>query len=156
MISEKMKNALNDQLNAELYSSYIYLSMSAYFDDLNLKGMATWMKLQADEEHQHAMKFFDFIIRYYQISCDNKSRGLLYGSLDENRQCGIVGYDAGRFMATRQTYDKGKPQGQQRRLAFVFAIDCCGCRIRCSINHVIVTIVLVQKIRLTILTSLAP
>ena len=63
MISEKMKVALNEQLNAVLYSSYIYLSMSAYFDDINLKGMAAWMKMQSTEEYAHAMKFFDFIIR---------------------------------------------------------------------------------------------
>lgn len=63
MISDKMKIALNEQLNAELYSSYLYLSMSAFFDDINLKGMAAWMKLQSTEEYAHAMKFFDFIIR---------------------------------------------------------------------------------------------
>lgn len=63
MISEKMKVALNDQLNAEMFSSYLYLSMSAYFDDINLRGMAAWMKMQSSEEYAHAMKFFDFIIR---------------------------------------------------------------------------------------------
>lgn len=66
MISEKMKVALNEQLNAELFSSYLYLSMSAYFDDINLKGMAAWMKMQSAEEYGHAMKFFDFIIRVGQ------------------------------------------------------------------------------------------
>lgn len=63
MISDKMNVALNEQLNAELFSSYLYLSMSAYFDDINLKGMAAWMKMQSTEEYEHAMKFFDFIIR---------------------------------------------------------------------------------------------
>lgn len=63
MISEKMQVALNQQLNEELYSSYLYLSMAAYFEEKNLSGMANWMRLQADEEHQHAMKFYDFIIK---------------------------------------------------------------------------------------------
>ncbi len=63
MISEKMQKALNDQLNKELFSSYLYLSMAAYLEDINQTGMASWMRLQADEEHEHAMKFFDFILR---------------------------------------------------------------------------------------------
>ena len=63
MLSEKLLDALNEQLNKEYYSSYLYLAMAAYFDDKNLQGMANWMKLQSDEEHLHAMKFFDFIIR---------------------------------------------------------------------------------------------
>ena len=61
MITEKMQEALNGQMNAELYSSYLYLSMSAYFQDINLGGFATWMRVQAQEELVHAMKFYDFI-----------------------------------------------------------------------------------------------
>jgi ferritin len=61
MIGEKMIKALNDQLNAELYSSYLYLSMSAYFQSLNLKGFANWMRVQTQEELLHAVKFYDFI-----------------------------------------------------------------------------------------------
>lgn len=61
MLSEKMQKALNGQLNAEYYSSYLYLSMAAYFESTNLPGMATWMRIQAQEEEMHAMKFFDFI-----------------------------------------------------------------------------------------------
>lgn len=63
MLSNKMEEALNGQLNKELYSSYLYLSMAAYFEDLNLTGMARWMRLQADEEHVHSLKFYDFIIK---------------------------------------------------------------------------------------------
>jgi len=62
MIKKKMENALNKQLNAELYSSYLYLSMSAYFGAINLKGFANWMRVQCQEEWVHAMKFYDFII----------------------------------------------------------------------------------------------
>jgi len=61
MISEKMQEALNGQLNAELYSSYLYLSMAAYFQDLNMAGFANWMRVQAQEEDMHAMKFYNFI-----------------------------------------------------------------------------------------------
>lgn len=61
MLSEKLQKALNEQLNAELYSSYLYLSMSAYFQSVNLAGFATWMRIQAQEELIHAMKFYDYI-----------------------------------------------------------------------------------------------
>ncbi len=62
MLSDKMLKALNDQCNAELYSGYLYLQMSAWFADQNLAGMANWMRIQALEEQSHAGKFFDFII----------------------------------------------------------------------------------------------
>jgi ferritin len=61
MLSDKMTDALNGQLNAEMYSSYLYLSMAAYFESLNLKGSAHWMRAQAQEELLHSMKFFEFI-----------------------------------------------------------------------------------------------
>jgi ferritin len=61
MLSEKMQSALNNQMNAELYSSYLYLSMNAYFKSINLEGFANWMLAQAQEELMHAMKFYDFI-----------------------------------------------------------------------------------------------
>jgi len=57
MISLKMTGAINDQIKAEFESAYLYLSMSAYFEDKNLKGMAHWMKAQAKEEAEHADKF---------------------------------------------------------------------------------------------------
>jgi ferritin len=61
MFNQKIQDAFNKQVNAELYSSYLYLSMAAYFESKNLKGMAHWMRVQAQEENMHAMKFFDFI-----------------------------------------------------------------------------------------------
>jgi ferritin len=61
MLSDKMQTALNGQMNAELYSSYLYLSMNAYFKSVNLDGFATWMYYQAQEELEHALKFYDFI-----------------------------------------------------------------------------------------------
>jgi ferritin len=61
MVNKKIEGALNQQVNAELYSSYLYLSMSAYFQSINLPGFANWMRVQAQEELVHAMKFYDFI-----------------------------------------------------------------------------------------------
>ena len=62
MANTKMLNALNDQIKFEYYSSYMYLSMSAYFSDLGLSGFAHWMRIQAEEELLHALKFYDFVI----------------------------------------------------------------------------------------------
>ena len=62
MLTEAVEKALNDQIQKELYSSYIYLSMAAYFEAENLPGAANWMRNQHDEEHGHAMKIFDFIV----------------------------------------------------------------------------------------------
>ncbi len=61
MISKKMEDGINKQINAELYSAYLYLSMSAYFESTGLSGFAAWMKAQALEEREHAMKFFDYL-----------------------------------------------------------------------------------------------
>ncbi len=61
MLNKKIQDAFNDQINAELFSSYLYLAMAAHFEDTSMKGMARWMKLQAKEEMEHAMKFVDFI-----------------------------------------------------------------------------------------------
>ncbi len=61
MISKELQDAMNAQMNAELYSSYLYLSMSGYFEAINLPGFAIWMRCQAQEELVHAMKFFTFI-----------------------------------------------------------------------------------------------
>ena len=62
MLSQKLQNAINEQINAELYSAYIYLSMAAYLEDQDLPGFAHWMRLQHDEEQLHAMKLFDFVL----------------------------------------------------------------------------------------------
>ncbi len=60
-MNERIRNALNEQINAELYSSYLYLSMASYFKRLSFDGFARWMEIQALEEVTHAMKFFDFV-----------------------------------------------------------------------------------------------
>jgi ferritin len=62
MISEKLQKALNDQIKHELYSAYLYLSMSSHFSSANLPGFAHWMLLQSDEEREHAMKFYDYLL----------------------------------------------------------------------------------------------
>jgi len=61
MMNQKIQDAFNNQLNEELFSSYLYLSMSAYFESVSLMGFANWMRCQAQEELVHAMKFFSFI-----------------------------------------------------------------------------------------------
>lgn len=62
MISTNMQQALNKQINAELYSSYLYLSMAAHFESDNLRGLAHWMRLQAQEEYGHATKIFEYLL----------------------------------------------------------------------------------------------
>ena len=62
MISSTMRDALNQQVQVEFHSSYLYLSMAAYFESLNLQGFAHWMQVQYQEEVAHGMKFFHHII----------------------------------------------------------------------------------------------
>lgn len=62
MMKQKIQDAFNAQVNAESFSAHLYMSMSAYLETINLKGMAAWMRLQADEETMHEMKFFDYIL----------------------------------------------------------------------------------------------
>ena len=61
MISKAMEKLINEQINAELYSSYLYLAMSAHFEQASFKGFARWMRVQSQEEMGHAMKFLDFV-----------------------------------------------------------------------------------------------
>lgn len=61
MISNKMEKLLNAQVNEEIYSSYLYLSMAAYFNANNFTGFAAWMEEQSKEEYAHAMKFYNYI-----------------------------------------------------------------------------------------------
>jgi ferritin len=62
MLSSTVQDAMNEQINAELYSAYLYLSMAANFEGANLRGMAHWMQVQAKEETGHALKFFKYIV----------------------------------------------------------------------------------------------
>lgn len=61
MLSEKMEKALNDQIAAEFYASFLYLSMSTYFEAVNMPGSAHWMRQQATEEYGHAIKIYRYI-----------------------------------------------------------------------------------------------
>ncbi|TSA34610.1 MAG: ferritin [Porphyromonadaceae bacterium] len=61
MIGKKIQTAIDEQINAEIWSAYLYLSMSAYFERQNLRGFANWMKIQWQEEVTHAIKFFDYV-----------------------------------------------------------------------------------------------
>ena len=62
MISEKMNEAFNTQLKHEMFSSNLYLSMVAYFEEIGLKGFANWMRVQVQEENAHAMGLFDYVL----------------------------------------------------------------------------------------------
>jgi len=62
MIGKAMQDAMNEQINKELFSSYLYLSMAAYFEERNLPGFGHWMRLQEAEERVHAMKLYDYIL----------------------------------------------------------------------------------------------
>ena len=60
-INERMTSALNDQINAEFYSAYLYLSMAAHFASRYLQGFANWMKIQTQEELFHATKLYEYV-----------------------------------------------------------------------------------------------
>ena len=62
MLTKKMEAELNEQINKELFSSYLYLSMSAYCAQTGFMGFANWMRIQAQEETDHAMKLFDYVL----------------------------------------------------------------------------------------------
>jgi len=61
MIDKRMEDAINKQINEEMYSAYLYLSMSAWFESIGLKGFANWMMVQFKEEMDHAMKFYNYL-----------------------------------------------------------------------------------------------
>lgn len=61
MINARIEEAINNQINAELYSAYLYLAMSAYFEDQNLPGFANWMRVQFEEEQFHGLKFLCYL-----------------------------------------------------------------------------------------------
>ena len=61
-IAPKMQDALNEHLNQEFFASYLYLSMAAFCDTINLPGFANWMRVQSKEEYEHAMKLFNYIL----------------------------------------------------------------------------------------------
>lgn len=61
MIKKEVLDAMNEQINAESYSAYMYLSMAAYYESMGLSGFAHWMKIQYQEEAAHALKFFNYV-----------------------------------------------------------------------------------------------
>lgn len=62
MISDNLNNIINEQINKEFFSGYLYLSMSAYLRELGLFGFSSWLKIQAKEEVEHGLKLFDYLI----------------------------------------------------------------------------------------------
>ncbi len=61
MLSPEMEKALNEQINAEFFSSYLYLSMSSFFQATSFSGFANWMRMQTQEEMLHAMKMYGYV-----------------------------------------------------------------------------------------------
>lgn len=61
MLNKNLEAAINDQIKHELYSAYLYLSMSAHCESANLGGAARWLKMQAQEEQEHALKFYEYV-----------------------------------------------------------------------------------------------
>ncbi|MFC1601717.1 ferritin [Candidatus Sumerlaeota bacterium] len=61
MISKKIQKSLNDQLNYEMFSAYVYMAMQAHLDSIGLQGMANWLKIQTHEEMIHAMMIFNYL-----------------------------------------------------------------------------------------------
>ncbi|MEE8418398.1 MAG: ferritin [candidate division Zixibacteria bacterium] len=74
MIGKKMQKAISDQITAEFYSSYLYLAMSAWCETQNLKGFAGWMRMQSEEEKEHAFKLFDYLV--------NRGGNVMLGALE--------------------------------------------------------------------------
>lgn len=74
MIGKKMQQAISDQITAEFYSSYLYLAMSAWCETQNLKGFAGWMRMQSEEEKEHAFKLFDYLV--------NRGGSVMLGALE--------------------------------------------------------------------------
>ncbi|MCS6907832.1 MAG: ferritin [Anaerolineales bacterium] len=62
MLPKAMQDAMNEQIKNELYSAYLYLSMAAHYESKNLSGFANWLRVQAQEELGHAMRFYNFIL----------------------------------------------------------------------------------------------
>ncbi|MBK9331122.1 MAG: ferritin [Ignavibacteria bacterium] len=61
MLTKKLQDAINEQINKEFFSEYMYLSMSAYLESIEMEGFANYFNVQAQEEHFHAMKMFNFV-----------------------------------------------------------------------------------------------
>ncbi len=61
MLSETMLNAINDQIEHELFSSNLYLAMAAYFEEHSLPGFARWVRVQSEEERGHALRFIQYL-----------------------------------------------------------------------------------------------
>lgn len=64
MITKRMENELNKQINREFYSAYLYLSMSAYCNRINMPGAEHWFRIQYEEEEMHMTKMFDYVMQH--------------------------------------------------------------------------------------------
>lgn len=95
MISEKMQKLMNEQINKELYSAYLYLSMVAYLEDKNLKGFANYFKVQVQEERDHKTNFFlQWVVNEQTEEEANMNDNIKKLELIENDVRGILLLDA--------------------------------------------------------------
>ena len=86
MISDKIRDVLNEQINKEFYSAYLYLAMSAYFSEIGLYGFSNWAKIQSREEIDHGMILFEYVLdRKSQI----KLKQLEMPTLEMNGPIGV-------------------------------------------------------------------
>ncbi|MGL1932489.1 MAG: ferritin [Desulfotalea sp.] len=94
MINPKMNDAINAQINAEYYSAYLYLSMSAWLSGENLNGFATWMKAQCQEELFHGSKMYDYLIeRGGTVTLDVIEKPQTSWSSVEDVTAGVVAHE---------------------------------------------------------------
>lgn len=95
-MNAKVFKALNEQIKHEFYSSFLYLSMASHLENIPLEGMATWFKKQAQEEHEHGMKIYDFIH-------------------DRNRQVELYGLDKppSKFKSVEQIFEQALAHEQK-------------------------------------------
>jgi len=61
MLNKAIQDAINEQIKNEMFSSYLYLSMATYCEEANLPGFAQWLRVQSNEENEHAMKFYSYV-----------------------------------------------------------------------------------------------
>jgi ferritin len=98
MISEKMQQAISDQITAELDSSYLYLAMSAWCETQDLKGFAHRIRMQSEEEKEHGFKLFDYLI--------DRGGPVTLGALEAPPE----NFDSGCFRENSGSWKKGYGQ----------------------------------------------
>ena len=87
MISDKINEIINEQINKEFFSGYLYLSMSAYLKELGLFGFSSWLKKQAKEEVEHGLKLFDYLIERNSFEFEFNGIISIFNKILEHEKC---------------------------------------------------------------------